>query len=467
MQSTALYPGTEFDIEFRWLSTRYLQLINSNPQEHFTATLPDWGESPYSAFIVKNELSSQDRILVSVALTALLSPNHFSELILNFRNPKLQMIFGGRFSEETGRFIPTLRSALFALAGFDTSLWAHYLNTYTRRHALFTSGLLLARPQPDAHAFADADLVFNEQFLPSVLYGQEPILDGDAGFPARRSKKKHTLTEVVLAEDTLQKIEKLSRFARQMQTLWNLPQSHKYRQNYICIFSGEPGTGKSHTAEAIGNELGLPVYKVNFAQLTSKYIGETEKNLERVFDRFSGQPGILFFDEAEAVFSKRVEVTDAHDKHANNEQSFLLQKIEEFSGIVILATNVQNLTQYFDKAFQRRIRQIIAFNFPDYPERLRIWNNALARPFEYEPELVERLARNYQLSGGNIYNVISEAVVDALDQNTRQITFELIEPALQDEFRKSSRKYETCTDEQIMQNPARRYGPGYEHRRNY
>jgi SpoVK/Ycf46/Vps4 family AAA+-type ATPase len=293
------------------------------------------------------------------------------------------------------------------------------------------------------------------------------VLDGDQGFPARRGKHTHTMKEVVLDEKTQKELEKLQRFARNMKKLWALPAGGKYRQNFIGIFSGDPGTGKSHTAEALGNDLGLPVYKVNLAQLVSKYIGETEKNLERIFDRFSGQPAILFFDEAESIFSKRIEVKDSHDKHSNNEQSFLLQKIEEYNGIVILATNVQNLSQYFDKAFQRRIRQIVTFAFPEYKERLRLWENALAAPFGYEEELPEKLAKNYQLSGGGIYNVISEAVIEALDRDTHIITFELLEQALKDEFKKTGRRYETCTDEQVMQDPVKRYGPGYEQRKNF
>jgi AAA+ superfamily predicted ATPase len=459
--------GAEFHLEFHWLSQRFQTLLGNDHYELPAFTLPELPPGPYKQYIEEQHLSQADRVVLITALMSALRPAAYAVLLRRFRNPEIQPWFGGRVYDETGHLSPTLRTAIFALAGFNDTLTAHYLYCYTRHHSLFSSGLLTTPSQTQALYFADSELMLNEQFLPTLLHGHEPLLDGDAGFPARRGKKQHTLTDVVLDEETMQKLQKLSRFASYMQQLWKLPQGWKYRQNYICIFSGDPGTGKSHTAEAIGNELGLPVYKVNFAQLASKYIGETEKNLERIFDRFSGKPGILFFDEAEAVFSKRIEVKDSHDKHANNEQSFLLQKIEEFSGIVILATNVQNLSQYFDKAFQRRIRQVIPFSFPDYPERLRIWQNALATPFQWEPDLPERLAKNYQFSGGSIYNVVSDAIVEALARNTHTITFDLLEKPMQEEFQKTGRKYETCTDEQLGMNFFRRYGPGYEQRKNF
>jgi SpoVK/Ycf46/Vps4 family AAA+-type ATPase len=201
--------------------------------------------------------------------------------------------------------------------------------------------------------------------------------------------------------------------------------------------------------------------------MVSKYIGETEKNLEKVFDRFDKQPCILFFDEAEAIFSKRNEVKDSHDQHANNMQSFLLQKIEEFSGIVILATNVQQLSQYFDKAFQRRIRLIASFDFPDYEERKQLWERSVEAPYHFENDLTEMLAKNYQLTGGGIYNIVSDAVLEAMDRQTVVITFDMIEPAMKDEFKKTGRPYKICTDEMVMSNPVWRYGTGYEQRKNF
>ncbi|MGZ4159072.1 MAG: hypothetical protein ACXVED_18930, partial [Bacteroidia bacterium] len=111
--------------------------------------------------------------------------------------------------------------------------------------------------------------------------------------------------------------------------------------------------------------------------------------------------------------------------------------------------------------------QIIAFEFPDHPERTRLWQNALGKSFQYEEGLAERLGKNYQLTGGGIYNIISEGILEALDRQTNLITFELLETAMQEEFKKTGRRFEICTDEMVMQDPARRYGTGYEQRKNF
>jgi AAA+ superfamily predicted ATPase len=449
-----------------WLSQRIDNLLNKKIPEFLPLPPPD-PQTPYGKIVTEHELAEADRVLLNLAFAATFKPSVLAPFRVLFSNPEKNPGFGGIFQEEYGQFYPTMRTAVFLLAADDEEMTDYYLCYFNRRHKLFTSNLLLTHAPEGCKTFLDHQVIFNDQFIPTILQGEAPGLDGDAGFPARRGKRTHTMKDVILDSKTVTELEKLHRFARNMKELWSLPQSSRYRQNFIGVFSGDPGTGKSHTAEAIGNELNLPVYKVNFAQLVSKYIGETEKNLERVFDRFSGQPSILFFDEAESIFSKRIEVKDSHDKHSNNEQSFLLQKIEEYNGIVILATNVQNLAQYFDKAFQRRIRQIVTFSFPEYAERIRLWENALAPPFRYTEGLADRLAKNYQFSGGGIYNIISEGVIEALDRQTQTLTFELLEQAIMDEFKKTGRKYEVCTDEMVMQNPAKRYGQGYEERRNF
>jgi AAA+ superfamily predicted ATPase len=452
--------------ELAWLANRIDNLLNKETE--IPLPLPTLNpDTAFGKLIIDYELADEERILFSLAFASMYQPSKISLFGAVFNQPQKKAYFGGVFTEEDGQFFPTVRTAIFLLAGNDEEMMDYYISYFNNKNKVFTSNLILTDVREKNQTFLNQQIIFNDQFLPSALHGLPATLDGGNGFPAKRSKRIHTMSEVILDEKTMTELQKLNRFARNMKALWSLPNSSKYRQNFIGIFSGDPGTGKSHTAEAMGNELNLPVYKVNFAQLVSKYIGETEKNLERVFDRFSGQPNILFFDEAESIFSKRMEVKDSHDKHSNNEQSFLLQKIEEYNGIVILATNVQNLSNYFDKAFQRRIRQIVTFSFPEHTERQRLWENAIAAPFHYAEGLLERLAKNYQFSGGGIYNIISEGVIEALDQQTTVITFELLEQAMKDEFKKTGRRYEVCTDEQVMQDAVKRYGPGYEQRRNF
>ncbi|MBQ7679726.1 MAG: ATP-binding protein [Butyrivibrio sp.] len=189
---------------------------------------------------------------------------------------------------------------------------------------------------------------------------------------------------------------------------WGLRKRYAYGRCVSVILAGPPGTGKTMTVHALAGQLGLELYKVDLSQVVDKYVGETEKRLEEVFARAQKSNMILFFDEADAVMSKRSEVKDAKDKYANTEVSFILQRIEEYDGIVLLATN--NL-QNIDNAFMRRIRYVLNFQMPDRQNREEIWRSAfgqgvpLAEDIDY-PFLAER----FELSGGDIKNIVLNAV---------------------------------------------------------
>jgi SpoVK/Ycf46/Vps4 family AAA+-type ATPase len=174
-----------------------------------------------------------------------------------------------------------------------------------------------------------------------------------------------------------------------------------------ALFGGPPGTGKTMAAEVLAGDLGLDLYKVDLSGVVSKYIGETEKNLRRIFIEARSGNAILFFDEADALFGKRTEVSDAHDRYANIETSYLLQQMEQYDGVVLLATN---LRQNLDEAFTRRIRFIVEFPFPDADSRARIWRTHFPPAAPIAPDVdVEFLAREFAVAGGTIRNIVLNA----------------------------------------------------------
>ncbi|GGT11632.1 ATP-binding protein [Nonomuraea spiralis] len=173
------------------------------------------------------------------------------------------------------------------------------------------------------------------------------------------------------------------------------------------LFSGPPGTGKTMAAEVLAHDLDLDLYKVDLSGVVSKYVGETEKNLARVFHEAWAAHAILFFDEADALFGKRTQVSDAHDRYANIETGYLLQKLDDHEGMVILATN---LRQNLDEAFTRRLRFIVEFPFPEVDSRSRIWRTSFPPHAPVAPDVdFDELARRFPLSGGNIANVVLNA----------------------------------------------------------
>jgi SpoVK/Ycf46/Vps4 family AAA+-type ATPase len=182
----------------------------------------------------------------------------------------------------------------------------------------------------------------------------------------------------------------------------------------VALFAGPSGTGKTMAAEVLAHRLDLDLYRIDLAGVISKFIGETEKNLKRVFDAAEQSGAILFFDEADALFGKRSEVRDSHDRYANIEINYLLQRMEDYRGLAILATNRKSL---LDQAFLRRLRFLIDFPLPLAADRLRIWRGAF--PAQAQLELLDyQLLGRLELSGGSITNIALNAAFLAASEQT-------------------------------------------------
>jgi len=221
----------------------------------------------------------------------------------------------------------------------------------------------------------------------------------------RKISPKFVWPDIVLPEDQMRQLRELANQVKHRQTVmgaWGFANKLSLGQGLTALFAGPSGTGKTMAAEVVASELALDLYKIDLAAVVSKYIGETEKNLNRVFTEAERSNAILFFDEADALLGKRSEVKDAHDRYANIEIAYLLQKMEEYTGITILATN---LRQNIDEAFTRRIRFIIEFPFPNEEYRLRIWQGIWPEATPRAPDTdLPFMARQFELTGGNIRN---------------------------------------------------------------
>ncbi len=231
---------------------------------------------------------------------------------------------------------------------------------------------------------------------------------------AKKMPARFTIKDLVLPEKQKQEIDELIAMAKNRSLVleeWGVGKKLVSGTGISALFTGVPGTGKTLTAQVIAGELGLDLYVVDLSTIVSKYIGETEKNLERIFTEAQNSNVILFFDEADSLFGRRSEVSDAHDRYANIEVGYLLQRIETYDGIVLMATN---LGANLDEAFARRIHYIIDFPFPDEATRLRLWQLLLPDHIEKEPDIDPApFAALYKIAGGNIRNAIVWAIYDA------------------------------------------------------
>ncbi|MBV7328179.1 ATP-binding protein [Chloroflexi bacterium TSY] len=233
---------------------------------------------------------------------------------------------------------------------------------------------------------------------------------------AVKLEPRTTWADVILPDEKLDHLREICSQVRHHYRVfgeWGFDQKLSHGKGLSVLFFGLPGTGKTMAAEVITHDLQLDLYKVDLSGVVSKYIGETEKNLSKIFQEAETSNAILFFDEADALFGKRTEVSDAHDRYANIETSYLLQKMEEYAGVVILATN---LRENMDEAFTRRIRLVIEFPFPDVASRREIWRTHFPRQAPVSEAIdYDLLAQHLPIAGGNIKNIVLNAAFFAAE----------------------------------------------------
>ncbi|RUR74463.1 AAA family ATPase [Chlorogloeopsis fritschii PCC 9212] len=259
-------------------------------------------------------------------------------------------------------------------------------------------------------AISNSDASKSSMLLGDLFSAARSQSGHDLAGLAHKIEPLYTWDDIILSDDARTQLQEMYQWVvhrHQVLQEWGFGRKLAYDRGVSALFAGPSGTGKTMSAEIIAKALGLDLYKINLSSVVSKYIGETEKNLERIFTAAENANAILFFDEADALFGKRSEVRDAHDRYANIEIAYLLQRMEQYEGITILATN---LRQNIDDAFMRRLQFIIEFPFPDEERRRQIWEILIPKEAPQDEGIdYEFLARQFRFSGGNIKNIVLKA----------------------------------------------------------
>ena len=329
-------------------------------------------------------------------------------------------------------FLPTGETALFALGEDNYSKKLEIRKLFAAEHFFSRKKILWLEDLPNGEPFMSGRIIMSQDYIDTFIYGKPSAPHFSANFPAKKIEEKRTREKSLVINQELNKqVDEISTWVKYNSCLMNKwGMSDRFRKGYRALFFGPPGTGKTLTAGILGNELEKEVYKIDISMVVSKFIGETEKNLELLFARAEDKGWILFFDEADALFGKRTDVRDAHDKYANQEVSYLLQRIEDYDGLIILATNKKN---NIDDAFIRRFNAVLKFSFPDASERADIWNKSFPENISFVKEKINQsgqvakleqieknhifsLLKKYELSGGNIINVVHYACLKATER---------------------------------------------------
>ncbi len=379
------------------------------------------------------KISFEEQVVIMLALMPHLSPQSLDILFVqnkNFDRPYTE--FGGWKGISHSGFLPTGETAAFILAGEDMEKRKKVIKLFQKDHWFHTHNLLRLEGVADGEPFLSGLLRISEEFLSKVLYDRDYKPDYNIGFPAKRIISPLDWEDMVLDYHVAGELEEINTWISRHRIImhdWGL--SRILKPGYRSLFYGPPGTGKTLAATLIGKRNDMDVYRVDLSMIVSKYIGETEKNLARVFDLAENRNWILFFDEADALFGKRTSTNTSNDRHANQEVAYLLQRIEDFPGTVILATNLRS---NIDEAFSRRFQSIVYFPMPSRELRAELWRKMLPSLWlgEDADELVE-LAAGSELSGGSITNVIRRCALHLIESNETHLRKEMLLEALKKE----------------------------------
>jgi len=448
MENEALKANAEvLEREYRWfrqvLEWRLRNYFQQDADPGGLQDLPPPGLEPgaslYARIVGHYAMGTAERLLLLLALAP-----HVRPQALDFFFTKNSLYdrgyseFGGWLGQSHGGFLPTGETALFLIGGDRLADRFCLLPLFDADHYFHRHNILKLDTVKNHEPRLSGALQLSEEYLRYFTTGETYRPSFSANFPAKRITTPLEWEDLVLAPFILHEIGEIQTWLEQHETIrqrWGL--ARRVQAGYRVLFYGPPGTGKTLTAALLGKSTGLEVYRVDLSQIISKYIGETEKNLANVFDQAENRNWILFFDEADALFGKRTSTKDAHDRYANQEVAYLLQRIEDFSGVVILATNLKG---NIDAAFARRFQSMIYFAMPDEAQRRHLWEKAFRGNIQLADDIDwGRIAAGYEISGGGIVNVLRYASLTALRKGREAIQAQDILGGIQREMRKEGK----------------------------
>lgn len=380
----------------------------------------------------QTDTNFEERIVIMLALMPHICPQILDIFFVQNKNFNRQYTeFGGWKGLSHGGFLPTGETASFILAGEDVEKRKEVIHMFSKSHWFYGKNILRLEGAGEGEPLLSSQLRVSEEFLSRVQLDVEYKPDYTTGFPAKRITTELDWEDMVLDYQVTTELEEINTWISSGKTImedWGL--SRILKAGYRSLFYGPPGTGKTLAATLLGKKNNMDVYRIDLSMIVSKYIGETEKNLAKVFDLAENRNWILFFDEADALFGKRTSTNTSNDRHANQEVAYLLQRIEDFPGMVILATNLRS---NIDEAFSRRFQSVIYFPMPTEELRAEIWRKMLKGwPEDVDEDLITMAART-ELSGGSIANVVRRCALATVNQKNQSLDKLILKNALQKE----------------------------------
>lgn len=393
--------------------------------------------------IVKDhQLGFSEQLILLLALAP-----HFNPQVLDIfmaKNPNFETVcteFGGVSKSPHRGIIPTGETAIFLLAGRDPRLRKEVAGLLLPGQKLIDNLLLDLETTDQGLPRLSGRLVADEELVQQIMFGRILLPQLSQNFPAELLNTEMEWEDLIISRGTANQIDDLRNWLVYQDQLADHPTLGKRaRKGFRALFHGPPGTGKTLTATLLGKYTKKPVFRIDLSLMVSKYIGETEKNLSGIFKKAEHKNWILFFDEADALFGKRTDNESANDRFANQEVAYLLQRIENYNGMVILASNLKN---HLDNAFLRRFQSVVHFPKPEKEDRRRIWEKTIPADLPLEESLdINLLSAQYEVTASQISNVIQGCFIDAVAGKTGNICKEMLRKNLRRELEKENLLFE-------------------------
>lgn len=423
----------------RLLHTAFALFLNEKSDYSDIRIIPAPESDWLTQIVGRKNLTFEEQSILLLALMPHICPESLDLFFI--RNKSLDRPFtefGGREGDRPGGFLPTGETAAFILCMNRPEVRRELFALFDKPHWFFRENILRLEPSGEGEPLLSGRLLLSDDLLSRVLFNRPFRPEYAIDFPAKRITTDLDFDELILPYRLKEELESISVWLQretEIRNRWRLDRIVK--PGYRCLFYGPPGTGKTLTAALLGKRHGLDIYRIDLSQIVSKYIGETEKNLGKIFDQAEHHNWILFFDEADALFGKRTQTNSSNDRYANQEVAYLLQRIEDFPGITILATNMK---ENIDEAFLRRFQSIIYYPLPDEKLRFRLWENMLPSAWlPTPPEEFLRFAAQFELSGGSIVNVVQSCAIRLYQRDQKRLTLQILKEAINKELIKEGK----------------------------
>ena len=434
------------------LSLEFINLVLTSRLKYFfqkdtsnTISFPElkleYNNSAIGNFLTNHKVNVEEYVIILLALVPQIQPTLIDSIVQEYlpNGGDLPEIGGVKGTNHRGT-IPTGETALFILAGTEINKRMEVAKYFSTDHFFAKENILYLETVKEGEPRMSGKIILQQEYVDLFTTGKVSKPNFGPDFPAKLVETKMEWDDLILNPKTAQPINDIKIWLEHNKFFlqdWGMDK--KIKPGFRALFYGPSGTGKTLTATLLGKQFGKDVYRIDLSQVVSKYIGETEKNLEKVFARAEHKDWILFFDEADALFGKRSNVQNAHDRYANQEVSYLLQRVEDFPGLIILASNFKN---NIDTAFIRRFNTIIHFPMPNPAERFEIWKTTIPHQAQLGQDIdLQFLSTKYELSGSAIVSVVHYASLQTIYKKSTILAKEDILEGIRREYEKEEKVF--------------------------